>query len=89
MALFFIAFIGLSLFALFLMRLAQVPSSTLVAVLKWTSITILAVAFCLFVLSGRILYATILAVAVLCMVWRYKKRVHSKPTELLSSPDKK
>ncbi|MGL6187957.1 MAG: hypothetical protein ACRC12_02800 [Holosporales bacterium] len=78
MAIFFIAVIALGLFYLFLSSLARVSSVLLVAVLQWTSFSLLLVAFVLFILSGRLIFATLLLGTVFLMGLRYRRSKNEK-----------
>jgi len=86
MAIFFIAAIGLLLLFLFLQRLSQANTRVLSDVLKGTSATLLVIAFVLFILSGRVLYATLLLglIALLLSSHRsyWKKKPSLKPLQL-------
>jgi hypothetical protein len=73
LAIFFIAVIALGLFYFFLSALARVSSVLLVAVLQWTSLSLLLVAFVLFILSGRLIFATLLLGTVVLMGLRYRR----------------
>lgn len=87
MPIFFIAAIGLLLFFLFLQRLSQANTRVLSDVLKWTSVTLLLIAFTLFILSGRVIYATLLliitALFFLSHRGRWKRTVQKKRLQLL------
>ena len=86
MALILIALIGLILFGFFLSALARVQGNLLVTVLQWTSLTVLGVAFVLFVVSGRIAYAAVEALIFLLMIWRHKATTSQKRRLLLPPP---
>ena len=87
MALFFIAALGLLLFFLYLRRLADVSSPLLIAVLSWTSFSILGVSLLLFLLSGRILHATLLVFVVGGLIWNFhQKKVAAQRRKRLPAP---
>lgn len=82
MALVLIALMGLILFGFFLAALARVQGTLLGVVLQWTSLTILAAAFVLFVVSGRIAFAAVQALICLLMIWRHRVTVPPKRLRL-------
>jgi hypothetical protein len=83
--LFFIAAIGLVLFLLFLRGLSQANSHILTEILQWSSLTILGISLVLFMVSGRILHATALALLLLLLWIKHKYYLTKKP-KLLASP---
>lgn len=86
MAIFFIAAIGLLLFFLFLQRLSQSNTHLLSDVLQGTSTTLLVISFILFILSGRILYATLLLSTIASFLFFYRshwrKKSYAPPVQL-------
>lgn len=78
------AALGLLLFFLFLRQLSQVNTRLLSDVLKGTSATLLALAFILFILSGRVLFAALLLGLVALLLFSYRNAWRKKaPPKLL------